>query len=242
MILKITDLNVFHGPIHAIKKVNLHVKEGEIVAIIGANGAGKTTLLNTIAGLKKKTDGEILYQGEPLPEKSHEVLKKGIALCPEGRRVFGNLTVYENLIMGGYLMKYKKDFEKEVEAVYHIFPRLHERRNQIASTLSGGEQQMLAIGRALMSKPRLFLLDEPSLGLAPLLVQEIFNKFIEINQMGVSILIVEQNAKHALMLSSRAYVLQTGNVIKEGPSKNLLNDPQIQEAYLGKRLKDRQNQ
>jgi len=237
--LQITELDVFHGPIHAVKKVNLQVNEGEIVAIIGANGAGKTTLLNTIAGLKKKTAGEILYQGKPLPEKAHEVLKRGIALCPEGRRVFGNLTVYENLVMGGYLIRDKKEFEKEVEAVYHLFPRLYERKNQIASTLSGGEQQMLAIGRAMMSRPRLFLLDEPSLGLAPLLVKEIFNKFSEINRMGVSILIVEQNARQALMLSRRAYVLQTGSVIKEGPSKELLNDRQIQEAYLGKRLKER---
>jgi branched-chain amino acid transport system ATP-binding protein len=238
MILKITDLDVFYGPIHAIKKVNLHVNEGEIVAIIGANGAGKTTLLNTIAGLKQKTAGEIKYRGKPLPEKTHDVLKQSVALCPEGRRIFGNLTVYENLIMGGYLIKEKEEFEKEVEAVFNLFPRLHERKNQISSTLSGGEQQMLAIGRALMSRPKLFLLDEPSLGLAPILVQEIFSKFKEINKMGVSILIVEQNARQALMLSDRAYVIQTGNIVKVGPSEELLNDSEIQEAYLGKRLKN----
>lgn len=238
MILKITDLDVFYGPIHAIKKVNLHVNEGEIVAIIGANGAGKTTLLNTIAGLKQKTAGEIEYRGKLLPEKTHDVLKQSVALCPEGRRIFGNLTVYENLIMGGYLIKEKEEFEKEVEAVFNLFPRLHERKNQISSTLSGGEQQMLAIGRALMSRPKLFLLDEPSLGLAPILVQEIFSKFKEINKMGVSILIVEQNARQALMLSDRAYVIQTGNIVKVGPSEELLNDSEIQEAYLGKRLKN----
>lgn len=238
MILEITDLDVFYGPIHALKKVSLHVNEGEIVAIIGANGAGKTTLLSTIAGLKQKTAGKIEYRGKPLPEKTHDVLKKSVALCPEGRRIFGNLTVYENLVMGGYLIREKEEFEKEVKAIFNLFPRLHERKNQISSTLSGGEQQMLAIGRALMSRPKLLLLDEPSLGLAPILVQEIFSKFKEINEMGVSILIVEQNAKQALMLSDSAYVMQTGNIVKVGRSKELLHDSEIQEAYLGKRLKD----
>ncbi len=233
--LSVKQLKVFYGPICALHGVSLDVNQGEIVAIIGANGAGKTTLLETIAGLRKRTEGEILFEGSPLPSAAHAVVKSGVALVPEGRRVFGNLTVYENLLMGAYLIKEGEILESSLRSVYQLFPRLQERSEQLASTLSGGEQQMLAIGRALMSQPKLLLLDEPSLGLAPTLVKDVFTKLREINQMGTTILLVEQNARQALRLSHRGYVLQTGKVIREGSSDDLLNDPAVQEAYLGKR-------
>lgn len=233
--LQIKELDVFYGPIQALKNVSIEVHQGEIVAIIGANGAGKSTLLKSIAGLRMQSQGQILYKGKDLPQRTHEVVNRGIALVPEGRRIFGNLTVYENLLMGSYLRKDKKEFQADLEAVYTLFPRLLEREKQIASTLSGGEQQMLAIGRALMSRPELLLLDEPSLGLAPKLVGEIFIKFKEINRNGMTILIVEQNAKQALGLAHKAYVLVTGKIMKYGLGKELLEDPEIQQAYLGKR-------
>ena len=233
--LEIRGLSVRYGQIQALDRLDMRVEEGEIISVIGANGAGKSTLLKAIAGLKLAMSGEILFEGKPLVSKSYEMVRRGVALVPEGRRVFGNLSVYENLVIGSYLQKDKRVFQEELDAVYQLFPRLKERWGQAAATLSGGEQQMLAIGRALMSKPRLLLLDEPSLGLAPKLVAEIFVKFKEINSMGVTILLVEQNARQALALSSRAYVTQTGRVIKEGRGKELLNDPEVQDAYLGAR-------
>jgi len=234
MLLKIKDLSVFYGNIQALDHVNLQINEGEIVSIIGANGAGKSTLLKAIAGeCFSRITGEIEYFGEKLPQSVHQRVKLGIALSPEGRRIFGNLTVQENLIMGAYLINDKAVFEEELEAVFTLFPRLKERRKQMGSTLSGGEQQMLAIGRAMMSKPKLLLLDEPSLGLAPMLVSEIFLKFKQINQTGVTILLVEQNANKALALSHRGYVLQNGRIIKEGAGSELLADESVREAYLG---------
>ena len=233
--LTIKELNVHYGKIQALNNISMHINHGEIIAVIGANGAGKSTLLKTIAGLKLQINGNMVFDNAPLVSKSHVMVKRGIALVPEGRRVFGNLTVLENLIMGSYLQKHKAEVKEELESVYALFPRLLERINQTAATMSGGEQQMLAIGRALMSKPRLLLLDEPSLGLAPLLVSEIFVKFKEINQRGVTILLVEQNARQALNLAHRSYVMQTGRIVKEGAGKELLRDPQVQEAYLGVR-------
>lgn len=233
--LEIRGLSVRYGQIQALDRLDMRVEEGEIISVIGANGAGKSTLLKAIAGLKLAMSGEIRFEGKPLVSKSYEMVRRGVALVPEGRRVFGNLSVYENLVIGSYPQKDKRVFQEELDAVYQLFPRLKERWGQAAATLSGGEQQMLAIGRALMSKPRLLLLDEPSLGLAPKLVAEIFVKFKEINSMGVTILLVEQNARQALALSSRAYVTQTGRVIKEGRGKELLNDPGVQDAYLGAR-------
>ena len=238
MLLKTNDLSVYYGNIQALDKVNIHINEGEIVSIIGANGAGKSTLLKAISGVRlSKVNGDISYCGEKLPTKLHQRVQKGIALSPEGRRIFGNLTVQENLIMGAYLTKSKADYEEDLDSVFKLFPRLQERRKQLGATLSGGEQQMLAIGRAMMSRPKLLLLDEPSLGLAPKLVSEIFVKFKEINETGVTILLVEQNANQALALSNRGYVLQTGRIIGEGTGKELLADPTIQEAYLGARKK-----
>ena len=238
MLLKTKDLTVFYGNIQALNNVSIELNEGEIVSIIGANGAGKSTLLKAIAGVRlSKTSGEITYFDEKLPAKMHGRVKKGIALAPEGRRIFGNLTVQENLVMGAYLVRDRAAYEKELESVFELFPRLKERRKQMGATLSGGEQQMLAIGRALMSRPKLLMMDEPSLGLAPKLVSEIFIKFRQINQLGVTILLVEQNANQALALSHRGYVLQTGRIIGEGTGKELLADPKIQEAYLGARKK-----
>jgi len=237
MMLQVKDLSVFYGKIQALDHLSMEIRQGEIISMIGANGAGKSTLLKAIAGLRLQMTGSIAFQGEPLVSKTHETVKRGIALVPEGRHVFGNLTVYENLVMGSYLQKDKKVFKDDLDSVYELFPRLFERQKQTASTLSGGEQQMLAIGRGLMSKPKLLLLDEPSLGLAPKLVGEIFVKFEKINKMGLTILLVEQNARQALALSHRAYVLQTGRIVKQGLGKELLADPEIQEAYLGARQK-----
>jgi branched-chain amino acid transport system ATP-binding protein len=237
MMLEIRSVSVNYGIIRGLCDVDVKVERGEIVTIIGANGAGKTSLMNSISGQIKPDSGEIFFEGQKLPSASHLVLQRGIALVPEGRRIFGNLNVNENLMMGAYLRNKKAEIAKDLEEVFSIFPRLKERINQSASTLSGGEQQMLAIGRAMMSEPRLLLLDEPSLGLAPLLVKEIFRTIKTLNQRGVTILLVEQNAKQALLLANRAYVFQTGRVIKEGIARDLLNDPEVKEAYLGGRTK-----
>ncbi len=233
MILKVEDLTVRYGIIEALHGINLEVAEGEIVSIVGANGAGKTTLLNTLAGIVKKSQGSITFCDEPVPVAVHKVVSSGIVLVPEGRRIFGSLTVKENLLMGAYLRKMSKSVEDDLDYVLTIFPRMKERLKQQANTLSGGEQQMLAIGRGIMSKPRLLMLDEPSLGLAPVLVKEIFKQILEINKTGVTILMVEQNANQALKLATHAYVLQTGSITLYGTGQEVLKNPEVQEAYLG---------
>lgn len=232
-LLSLTNVSCHYGAVQALNDVNLKVDKGEIVTLIGANGAGKSTTLKSILGLVHAKPGEILFDGESLIRKpTHRIAALGIALVPEGRAVFANLTVLENLEMGGYLRK-DAEVKQELEHVYALFPRLKERIKQLAGTLSGGEQQMLAIGRALMAKPRLLLLDEPSLGIAPLLVKSIYEAIDAINREGVTILVVEQNAHLALKHSHRAYVLETGRVVMEGPSKELADDPRVKEAYLG---------
>jgi len=233
VILKVEDLTVRYGIIEALHGINLEVAEGEIVSIVGANGAGKTTLLNTLAGIVKKSQGSITFCDEPVPVAVHKVVSSGIVLVPEGRRIFGSLTVKENLLMGAYLRKMSKSVEDDLDYVLTIFPRMKERLKQQANTLSGGEQQMLAIGRGIMSKPRLLMLDEPSLGLAPVLVKEIFKQILEINKTGVTILMVEQNANQALKLATHAYVLQTGSITLYGTGQEVLKNPEVQEAYLG---------
>ncbi|MGA1861455.1 ABC transporter ATP-binding protein [Deferribacter thermophilus] len=233
-LLEIKDLKVNYGNIEAVKGISLYVNKGEIVTIIGANGAGKTTTLRTISGIIKAASGSIKYKGIELTElEAHDIVKLGITQAPEGRRVFSTLTVEENLILGAYSKK-EVDYNK-LKWVYELFPRLEERRRQLAGTLSGGEQQMLAIGRALMSDPELLLLDEPSLGLAPLLVKSIFKTIREISKSGVTVLLVEQNAKAALKLANRGYVLEVGKIVYSGTSEELLNSEKIQEAYLGKK-------
>ena len=233
-ILSVKNLSVNYGAIQALKGVDLDVYPGEIVAVIGANGAGKSTMMSAIMGDVPKAGGDILLDGKSLPSKSFQVVTAGISLSPEGRKVFAPLTVYENLQMGAFPLKDRSLVSEQLKKVYHLFPRLEERQSQYAGTLSGGEQQMLAIGRALMAMPRVLLLDEPSLGLAPIIINEIFKELTEINQLlGMTILIVEQNARKALLLSNRAYVLQTGKIIIEGDSKELLHNPEIEEAYLG---------
>ena len=233
-ILKIENLEVFYGGIQALHGVSLNVNQGEIIAIIGANGAGKSTLLRTIAGEKAIGKGTILFEGQPLPAKVHQFSEKGISLVPEGRRIFVNLSVYENLLVGAYAVKDKKLIEQRIKDVYDLFPRLYERRKQISGSLSGGEQQMLAVGRAMMAGPKLMMLDEPSMGLAPILIDEMFARFKDINkQFGTTMLIVEQNAELALDVSDRGYIMNVGKVVIEGESQKLLNDPAIQEAYLG---------
>ena len=234
--LEVSHVSVNYDHVVALEDISCTINDGAIVSIIGSNGAGKTTLLNTISGLVKKKAGTITWHGKSLPQKPHKVVRTGIVQVPEGRHVFANLTVTENLIMGGSRLSHSKS-HKNIEEMYKHFPILDERRAQKAGLLSGGEQQMLAIGLALMSNPRLLLLDEPSLGLAPMLVSEIFVKFKEINQRVVTILLVEQNARQALALAHRAYVMQTGRIIKEGTGKELLRDPQVQEAYLGVKKK-----
>ncbi|MDY0020722.1 MAG: ABC transporter ATP-binding protein [Anaerolineae bacterium] len=234
-LLEIRNLNVAYGGVHALRGITLHVDEGEVVTMIGANGAGKSTLLNAISAIVKIGSGDLLYNGEPLPRRPHQVVTKGVVQVPEGRQVFANLTVQENLQMGAFLRSDAAGIAKDFERIYAIFPRLEERKKQYAGSLSGGEQQMLAIGRGLMSRPKLMLLDEPSLGLAPLLVQEIFRVIKEINNEGVTILLVEQNARKALSVANRAYVLETGDIIREGSGMELLKDPVVQEAYLGAR-------
>lgn len=233
-LLEVKNLHVSYGAIKAIKGIDLYVNKGEVVSILGANGAGKTTTLRTISGLLKSTEGSILFDGQEITKvPAHEIVSLGMSHSPEGRKVFGTLSVEENLLMGAYSLKeYDK---KTLNWIYEILPRLKERENQMAGTLSGGEQQMLAIGRAIMSKPKLLILDEPSLGLAPVLVKGIFKAIKEISETGVTVLIVEQNAKAALKLSDRGYVLELGKITHEGSSDDLLNSKVIQEAYLGKK-------
>ncbi len=232
--LTVKDLTVHYGVIEAIRNVNFQVNKGEIVSLIGANGAGKTTILNTISALKKQTSGEILYLEEPIHQLStRNVVSKGISQVPEGRHVFSGMTVMENLDMGAFLRKDSGQVKKDIERVFQSFPVLKERRNQDAQTLSGGEQQMLAMGRALLSNPDLLLLDEPSMGLAPLFIKEIFRIIEEINERGTTVLLVEQNANVALGISDRGYVIETGNIVAEGTGKELLGSDEIQKAYLG---------
>jgi len=232
--LEIKDLNVHFGVIHALKGISLTVNVGEIVTLIGANGAGKTTTLRTISGLKKPTSGTILLEGKDITHTSaQERVMMGISQAPEGRRVFSEMTVLENLELGAYLRRDKKEIAKDLETVYHHFPILADRKKQIAGTLSGGEQQMLAIGRAMMSRPRILLLDEPSMGLAPLFVQEIFNIIRDINKAGTTILLVEQNASMALQIANRAYVMETGSIVLSGTGSELMESDDIKKAYLG---------
>jgi len=232
-LLEVKNLSVRYGAIRALQDISLIVNAGEIVCVIGANGAGKSTLMNAVMGLVKKDSGTVSLDGKPLASRSHMVVSQGISLAPEGRKVFAPLTVWENLMMGAFPRKDRSKISEDLEWVFTLFPRLRERRDQYAGTLSGGEQQMLAIGRALMSRPRLLLLDEPSLGLAPILIKEIFIELKRINQEGVTILLVEQNARQALQLSQRGYVLQTGSLLMEGLSKDLLQNPDVEAAYLG---------
>ena len=233
-LLSLSDIRVRYGSVEVLHGINLHVEEGEIVTILGAHGAGKSTTLLTISGLVRPSAGEILFDGKALLRMpSHEVVNLGIAQSPEGRRVFGPMTVLENLRLGAFSVRDKQAAGRTLEWIFELFPRLHERRQQMAGTLSGGEQQMLAIGRALMAQPRLLLLDEPSLGLAPLLVRSIFETVRSINERGVTVLLVEQNARAALKLAARAYVLEVGVMVKEGRAADLLADPSVREAYLG---------
>lgn len=232
-ILEVKNLEVYYGGIHALHDVSLQIQEGEIVSIIGSNGAGKSTLMRTIVGEKKPRSGEIFYQGKPLPKMEHEVVKAGISLVPEGRRIFAGLTVRENLLIGTYPNRKEKNAET-LEEVLTMFPRLKERIKQMAGTLSGGEQQMLAVGRALMSRPKILCLDEPSLGLAPIIIDDMFERIVALNkERGQTIVLVEQNAYLALSVAHRAYVLKTGAIVREDTGENLLNDPSIQESYLG---------
>ena len=236
MLLKVTDLNVYYGAIHALKGLSFEVGEGEIVSLIGANGAGKTTAMHTVSGLLRSRTGSVEFMDTNITKtEPHRIVKMGLAQVPEGRRVFASMSVLENLEMGAYIRTAasKKGIDEDLEMVFTRFPRLKERRKQVAGTLSGGEQQMLAIGRALMSRPRMLLLDEPSMGLSPILVQEIFSCITEVNRGGTTILLVEQNAKMALTVSDRAYVLETGSVVLEGRAADLLDNEQVRHAYLG---------
>jgi branched-chain amino acid transport system ATP-binding protein len=236
MMLELKSLSSCYGAIEALKSINIHIEQSEIVTLIGANGAGKSTTLRNITGLVPATAGDILFEGKRLNGvPTHQITAMGISMVPEGRAIFANLSVGENLDMGAYLQTNKTKNAQELERVYTLFPRLKERRKQLGGTLSGGEQQMLAIGRALMSRPRLLLLDEPSLGLAPLLVHTIFEAIDAINKEGATILLVEQNANAALKHSHRAYVLETGMIVMEGASDKLAADPRVKEAYLGEK-------
>lgn len=231
--LKIDNINLYYGGIHALKDLSLDVKKGEIVTLIGANGAGKTSTLRAISGLEPIKSGTISYKASPINKvPAHKIVSLGLSHVPEGRKIFANLTVLENLELGAYLRK-DKEIQKDMEMVFSKFPRLKEREKQQAGTLSGGEQQMLAIGRALMNRPEMLILDEPSMGLAPLVVKDIFNTIVEINKSGTTILLVEQNANMALSIADRAYVLETGNIILSGDAKELLEDDSIKSAYLG---------
>jgi branched-chain amino acid transport system ATP-binding protein len=232
--LKIEKIDVFYGAIHALKGISVEVKEGEIVTLIGANGAGKSTILRTISGLLKPKAGQVTFEGKNIAGvAAQDIVKLGISQVPEGRRVFANMSVLENLELGAYIRNDKKGIQEDMEKVFLRFPRLSERRSQLAGTLSGGEQQMLAMGRALMSRPRLLLLDEPSMGLAPLLVREIFSIIKEINASGTTVLLVEQNAHMALSIANRAYVLETGRITLSGDAKELAASEEIRKAYLG---------
>ncbi len=233
-LLEVKDLEVNYGVIRALKGINFHVNKGEIVTLIGANGAGKTTTMQSIIGLIPIKSGHVIYNDQDITKTPcHKLVKLGMSQVPEGRRIFQELTVYENLMMGAYSIKKNAIFKDDIEMVYKRFPRLKERKNQIASTLSGGEQQMLAMGRALMSHPDILLLDEPSMGLSPLLVTEIFDIIQEINKEGTTVLLVEQNAKKALSIADRAYVLETGSIVLEGDAKEMMNNDDIKKAYLG---------
>lgn len=233
-ILELKDVNTYYGAIHAVKNISLEINRGEIVTLLGSNGAGKTTTLHTISGLLKASSGEINFDNQTIAKlPAHKITALGLAQSPEGRQVFANLTIKENLDMGAYLRRDKDDIKKDLDFVFHLFPKLQERKNQLAQTLSGGEQQMLAIARAYMCKPKLLLLDEPSLGIAPILVGTIFKAITEINQQGMTILLVEQNANLALKVSHRAYVLTNGEITLQGPSAELLSNPEIKKAYLG---------
>ena len=232
--LEVKDLEVYYGMIQAIRGISFEVNEGEIVSLIGANGAGKTTILHTITGLLSPKKGSVLFEGKEITKiPAHKIVSLGMAHVPEGRRVFAQLSVYQNLKMGAYTRKDKDELEKTLETVYKRFPRLEERKNQLAGTLSGGEQQMLAMGRALMSHPRIILMDEPSMGLSPILVNEIFDIIQSVSASGTTVLLVEQNAKKALSIADRAFVLETGNIVMTGDAKELMNDDSIKKAYLG---------
>ncbi len=233
-ILEVLDLHVYYGSIHALKGISFKVEKEKIVTLIGANGAGKTTTMKALSGLIKSRKGKIIYNGEEIQNlPPHNINVNGLALCPEGRRIFPNLTVYENLMMGAYKRKDKEGIKQDLEWVYTLFPRLAERKKQLGGTLSGGEQQMLAISRALMSRPQVLLMDEPSLGLAPALVDEVFEIIKKINSEGTTILLVEQNAIGALKISDYAYVLETGYITLEGPANELLANEDVKKAYLG---------
>ena len=232
--LKIDNIDVYYGAIHALKGISLEVNEGEIVTLIGANGAGKSTTLRTISGLLKPKTGSITFLGQSIAGvRAHEIVKKGISQVPEGRRVFAEMTVMENLDLGAFVRKDKAGIQQDLKHVFELFPRLEERKNQSAGTLSGGEQQMLAMGRALMSRPKLLLLDEPSMGLAPLLIKEIFNIIVDINKSGTTVLLVEQNANMALSIANRAYVLETGRITLSGTGAELAASDAVKKAYLG---------
>lgn len=232
--LKLDNINLYYGVIHALKNISLEVEQGEIVTLIGANGAGKTSTLRAISGLEPIKSGNITFKGSPLNKvPSNKIVSLGLSHVPEGRRVFPELTVMENLELGAYLRKDKAGIKQDLEMVFSKFPRLKEREKQAAGTLSGGEQQMLAIGRALMNRPKMLLLDEPSMGLAPLVVKDIFDTIVEINKSGTTVLLVEQNANMALAIAHRAYVLETGKIVTSGNAQDLLNDSAIKNAYLG---------
>ena len=233
-LLEVKDLEVYYGVINALKGVSFEVNEGEIVTLIGANGAGKTTTMQSVIGLIPARHGSVIYDGTDISKMPcHKIVNLGISQVPEGRRVFQELTVYENLVMGAYLRKQNNEFKADIERIYQRFPRLAERRNQIAGTLSGGEQQMLAMGRALMSKPKLLMHDEPSMGLSPLLVDQVFEIIKDINKDGTTILLVEQNAGKSLAISDRAYVLETGAIVLSGTGEELAQSEKVKEAYLG---------
>ena len=232
--LEIRDIDVYYGMIQAIRGISFEVKEGEVIALIGANGAGKTTTLQTITGLIAPKRGSIYFEGQDITHvPAHKIVSMGMAHVPEGRRVFSQLSVLDNLKLGAYTRKDKNEIEETLARVYKRFPRLEERKNQIAGTLSGGEQQMLAMGRALMSHPKIILMDEPSMGLSPIFVNEIFDIIQEVSKSGTTVLLVEQNAKKALSIADRGYVLETGNIVLEGNAKDLLNNDRVKKAYLG---------
>ncbi len=234
MMLEVTDLHVYYGAIHALQGINFHLEKGEIVALIGANGAGKSTTLGTISGLMRPKPGKIIFEGEEISQVApQDIVRRGIVQVPEGRKIFATLTVMENLEMGAYTHSDKAKIASDVEEMFTRFPRLSERRKQLGGTLSGGEQQMLAIARGLMAHPNLLLLDEPSMGLSPILVEHIFDTIRDINENGTSILLVEQNAQMALAIADRGYVLETGKIVLEGDAQELLQNPFVIEAYLG---------